>query len=237
MTLKGTAYNVKMHAERACRHTSGAERIVSRDKVQEALRTLLERAMNHPNGEPDSIVLTVNALADEIARIPALPVSECETHSPDEARRVLEAELERLGCDARRILDLFYSLRDMRGAALVQQHTLARMEPDPQRGVRATVLDYSGNRGSAKNHFKEALCLASKVAACPFIAAELCISDDPDYTTGYFASKERGYVRLPEIKEKGDPRGGRIFLFTGSEDDVRSCMRYLEETPVLVDME
>jgi 6-carboxyhexanoate--CoA ligase len=98
-------------------------------------------------------------------------------------------------------------------------------------------MDYTGNKETEKNHRKEALCLASKVAGCPFIVAELCMSDDPDYTTGYFASRERGYIRLTAIKEKGDPRGGRIFLFDGSQEDVLSCMRYLEETPVLVVMD
>ena len=36
---------------------------------------------------------------------------------------------------------------------------------------------------------KEALILASKLHHAHIIA-EVCISDDPDYTTGYFASEK-----------------------------------------------
>jgi 6-carboxyhexanoate--CoA ligase len=230
-----------MRAEKGGRHISGAERIVSAGGVQEALRGLTERAMTHPNGEPDSLSLTVNAISGEIARIPALPVTEAGTCSPAEARLVLEEELARLGVDGARVLDLFYSLRGMRGAVLLQRDTLERLESDAARGLRASCMDYSrndgGNDGGAKNHFREALCLASKVTAHPLIVAELCMSDDPDYTTGYFASRERGYVRLTGLKEKGDPKGGRIFLFSGGAGDVGECMEYLEKSPVLVELQ
>ena len=66
------------------------------------------------------------------------------------------------------------------------------------------------------------------------ILGELCISDDPDYVTGYFASKELGYVRITKLKEPGSPNGGRIFLFRGSEEEARACIRYLEREKVLV---
>ena len=35
-------------------------------------------------------------------------------------------------------------------------------------------------RGGSKNHFQEALVLASKVAHAPHSMAEICISDDPE---------------------------------------------------------
>lgn len=228
-------YNVRMRAEKGGRHVSGAERIVDSGALREALLGLADRALTHPNGEPDSLSLTVNAIAGAIARIPALAVTEAGTRSPAEARAVLAAELGRTGVDAERVLDLFYSLRGMRGAVLLRRDTLERLEPDAARGVRATCMDYAGNAGGPKNHRKEALCLASKVAAHPLLCAELCMSDDPDYTTGYFASRERGYLRLTGLKEAGDPRGGRIFLFSGGPDEVAECLRYLEETPVVVE--
>lgn len=208
-----------------------------RDQVEDAVRSLTQRALWHPNGEPDSVSVTVRQIVGEARTVPALPVSEPESRNPREARRILEGEIYRLGLDSRGILALFYSLRGMRGAVLLNESTLERMEPDRRRGVRATCMDYTGNAGGAKNHMKEALCLASKAAGCPFITGELCMSDDPDYTTGYFASRERGYIRLAGIKEKGDPRGGRIFLFRGSRENVQECIRYLEKTPVLVAMD
>ena len=87
----------------------------------------------------------------------------------------------------------------------------------------------------AKNHFAEAIVLASKVQAAPGIVAEICVSDDPDYATGYVASKSLGYRRITTIKEKGDPCGGRIFLFRGPRSLVPDCIRFLQERSVLVE--
>ncbi|MGN0847472.1 MAG: 8-amino-7-oxononanoate synthase, partial [Kiritimatiellia bacterium] len=63
---------------------------------------------------------------------------------------------------------------------------------------------------------------------------EICVSDDPDYVTGYVATRELGYRRITVIKEAGDPNGGRIFLYRGARADVAKTIRFLEETPVLV---
>ena len=52
--------------------------------------------------------------------------------------------------------------------------------------------------------------------------------------TGYFASKELGYVRITKLKEMGCPDGGRIFLFRGSEEEADDCIRYLEHQKMLV---
>ena len=157
-------------------------------------------------------------------------------HNAAEARAVLAAELRWLGLEPERILPLLYDVRPMRGAVLLHADSLRRLEPDQARGVRATCMDYTGNDGGGKRHLQEALCLATKVAHCPWIIGELCISDDPDYTTGYFAARGRGYVRIPHIKERGSGLGGRVFLFRGGEADVPRCIDYLERQPVMVDL-
>jgi 6-carboxyhexanoate--CoA ligase len=64
--------------------------------------------------------------------------------------------------------------------------------------------------------------------------AEVCISDDPDYTTGYVASEYLGYVRIPHIKKKRDRRGGRIF-FLKENADILHVISYLEKTPILIE--
>ena len=227
-------YSVKMRAETGGRHISGAERIVSRDAIQDALAHLVRRAMEHPNGEAESVTLTLRKITGDVHVIPPLAVRQPAINSHAEARAALAHELTLLQLDTARIMDLFFSMTAMRGAVLLDCTTLERLEPDPERGVRATCMDYSGNTGERKQHMLEALCLASKVASCPFIIGELCMSDDPGYTTGYFASRQRGYVRIPHVKEAGDPRGGRIFLFSGPRDSVGECISYLESTPVMV---
>ena len=124
----------------------------------------------------------------------------------------------------------------MRGAMLLDVDTMKRLEPDGKRGIRATYMDMldDGDDRSQKNHFKEALVLATKVASHPNIVGEICISDDPDYVTGYFASREMGYVRITKLKEMGCPDGGRIFLFRGREEEAQECIRYLEHQKMLV---
>ena len=136
------------------------------------------------------------------------------------------------------IMALFRDTYAMRGAMLLDANTLERLEPDRARGVRATRMDAAEPAAAdagAKNHFREALVLASKVQAAPGIVAEICVSDDPDYVTGYVASKSLGYRRITTIKEKGDPSGGRIFLFRGPRSLVPDCIRFLQEQTVLVE--
>ena len=235
---KGMLYSIKMRAESGSRHVSGAERIVERHEISQAMDALTRRGMDHPNGPAETVTVTVRPVTRPLVTIQALPVSEPKVRSLEEARQVLDTELCAMGLQSGPVLSLLYGLREpMRGAVLLDADSLRRLEPDQRRGVRATCMDYTGNSGTGKNHFKEALCLSSKVAHCPQIIGELCISDDPDYTTGYFASRDRGYVRIHHIKKCGMQLGGRIFLFRGKPGSVQQCMDYLENQPVMVCME
>lgn len=231
-------YSIKMRAESGSRHISGAERIVERRDMAQAMDALTRRGMEHPNGPAEAVTVTVRPITRPLMYIQALPVHEPHVRDQHEARQVLTEELRGMALDPSPVLDLLYSLRKpMRGAVLLDVTGMKRLEPDPQRGVRATCMDYTGNRCEGKNHFREALCLASKVAHCPQIIGELCISDDPDYTTGYFASQVRGYVRIHHIKQAGQQLGGRIFLFRGQQAEIGQCVDYLENQPVMVVME
>jgi 6-carboxyhexanoate--CoA ligase len=223
-----------MRAEKDSLHTSGAERIVEQEEVATVIQSLFSRSLEHSNGEPDSVTLTCRKLARAPVFIPALPVQEINLPDSLAARGFLAGILTSLELSPQPILDLFYSLQGMRGAVLLDVDRRQRLEPDQERGVRASNLDYAGEHGEQKNHFREALCLASKVAASPFIIGEICRSDDQDYTTGYFASRDRGYLRLSNLKDRGDRSGGRIFLFRGDPADVPACLDYLENQPVIV---
>jgi len=114
-----------------------------------------------------------------------------------------------------------------------------------QRGVRASRfgIDRPAEKSLSRQlntlgintqTVREALVLASKVASCGDVVAEVCISDDPDYTTGYVASAHLGYVRIPHIKKKRDRRGGRIF-FLKEDADIRRVIQYLEKAPAIIE--
>jgi 6-carboxyhexanoate--CoA ligase len=136
------------------------------------------------------------------------------------------------------------SAKTMRGAALVLSKSGSRKEQDKERGIRASKLGISRyadkilsrileEHGINNTTVKEAIILASKVAACRQVTAELCISDDPGYTTGYISSKKYGYVRIPNIKKKGERMGGRVF-FIDEDADIDSVTGFLEKTPVII---
>ena len=123
------------------------------------------------------------------------------------------------------IMKKFHETYAMRGVMLLDVGSLERLEPDHARGIRATYmdLDHSPLRpvDDSKNHFQEAIVLASKVSNAPHIIAKICIFDDPDYVTGYVASKQTGYVRITKLKEIGNLDGGRIFLYRGQREEVK----------------
>ena len=239
-------YSIKMRASNKEEgHISGAERIVPEEELEQYCARLLSRALRHSKGKPDFINLKIEAVEEEeIFHLSALPVTTVETSGPEEGMDVVLAYLRRLGLQrGEEILALWKQSFSMRGAMLLDTDTLLRLEPDRERGIRATYMDMETADGAGrsacegKNHFHEALVLATKVVSHPNIVAELCISDDPDYVTGYIASREFGYVRVTRLKEMGSSNGGRIFLFRGDEEAREDCIRYLQQLKVLVHME
>ena len=233
------AYSVKMRASRAGAHVSGAERIVPASSVPKIAALLAERALSHSKGVPDFVNVKVEALQGSVRRVRALPVETHVTHSAAEGRALAAKLLASVGIGrADEILALFPESHGMRGAMLLDADTLERLEPDRERGVRATYMDdvESLGKGSVcgKNHYAEAIVLATKVQNAPGIVGEVCVSDDPDYVTGYVATRELGYRRITVVKDRGDPNGGRIFLYRGPREGVAETVRFLERTPLLV---
>ncbi|MCR5413642.1 MAG: 8-amino-7-oxononanoate synthase [Kiritimatiellae bacterium] len=239
--MKGSSglFSVKMRASCSRRHISGAEKIVPPHAVPHTVSQLAERALNHPKGVPDFINIKIEN-PGAIVRLEALPVVTERTSTPDEGLARAASLLKEAGVlRMDEIMALFRETYSMRGAMLLDADTLERLEPDRERGVRATCMDDSDSilKGTAggKNHYAEAIVLATKVANAPGIVGEICVSDDPDYVTGYVATRNIGYRRITVIKEKGDPAGGRIFLYRGRREDVASTIRFLEKTPVVVE--
>ena len=223
-------FSLKMRASCGGRHISGAEKILPESGVPAHLQSLLERAMRHANGEPDFVNFKLERLStDSILHLDALPVRSLTADSPEAGLELMRGLLGSLGIGrAAEIVELLRKTHGMRGAILLDADTLERLEPDPERGVRATMMDAaeSGSdtrHSSCKNHYAEAMVLAAKVANAPGVVAELCISDDPD-----------GYVRIAPLKRPGSPSGGRIFLYRGKREEVGETISFLEQQPVLV---
>lgn len=233
-------YSVKMRASCEEQHISGAEKIVEEEKLEPVCGQLLERALHHAKGEAGFINIKIEKVdPEDIQRLDALPVTTISVDTVKEGFENFQKLLEKEGVkNWEEIQENWKDTYHMRGAMLLNVDTMERLEPDKERGVRATYMDVADKQDDRreKNHFKEALVLATKVVNHKNIIAELCISDDPDYVTGYFASKRAGYVRITKLKEMGCSKGGRIFLFRGNKEEARDCIRYLEQQKVLVSM-
>jgi 6-carboxyhexanoate--CoA ligase len=239
-------YSIRMRAARNGVHMSGAEGIYEKNYILDIVREYTERALIHDKGRADEIRLIVEELKEKPRRISSLPLCTLNTRNPEAGRKAASKILSLIGITARAIEEAFNSLAmgiTMRGAMLMDIEGV-RLEPDLLRGVRVTRMGIAKNAdavlskqltklGLNNSTVKEALILASKVHRYPMVLGEICISDDPNYTTGYIASRAYGYVRLPNIKKRGIPYGGRAFFVTGGE--VKELIKYLQMTPVLID--
>jgi len=228
-------------------HISGAEVICTWKEIQQTVQAYVDRAITHPRGKPDRIVITIEQMSKTPKVIAALPVMTVKCGSSSRAKVIISMFLRASGISERAIASALLILQNrqtMRGASLMLASSGRRVEPDAQRGVRASRFGIArpaekalsaqlNTMGINTQTVREALVLASKVASCRDVVAEVCISDDPDYTSGYVASADMGYVRIPHIKKKQDRRGGRIF-FLREDADIPGVIQYLEKTPVII---
>lgn len=228
------------------KHISGAEGIYDYFQIQKALKEYLKRAFEHSKGEPDKIVLTIEKIEEEIKKVSALPIATFFSNASEESFEFINDKLKSLGISEKAINTAFYVIHNchMRGATLIDYVTGDRLEKDKERGVRVSrihmeksrklrVLKKIKNISTHPIRIIEALTIASKVLSHPDIVAELCISDNPDYTIGYIASRDFGYLRITNIKNKGQHIGGRAF-FVKKPCDIEALVEYLERKPILI---
>lgn len=232
-------YSIKMRAAKGDLHVSGAERIIPQDNISAAVSALTERALHHGLGRADFINVKMEEVKPEqLEYLDALPVSKRPAKTVEETYQIMRSILCELGLTAKadELIDLLRHNHPMRGAVLYDVATSKRLEPDKERGIRVTYMDAAGaaSASSCKNHFREAIVLATKVVHAPGVIAELCLSDDPDYLVGYLASLKHGYVRLMPMKEMGNPHGGRVFIFDSTKAKAEDAINYLEKQRVLV---
>lgn len=243
-------FSVRMHASRSGVHLSGAEDLVQEADLEAAAQACLQRALQ---SKPDSLRLAIDPVPVTSIAAGRLPDLTLTSFADVESsrRRALDALLI-AGVSPVAAESALQALAKgaagdgvvMRGAMLVDAESGARLESDRERGVRVSYFGWSpGVRDACMHmlqpyglrHFRtrEALALAAKVLAADGVVAELCWSDDPQYTTGYVASKGGGYLRLPHLKAAGDPLGGRAF-FIAPGCDPQSIVDFLERTPFLI---
>jgi 6-carboxyhexanoate--CoA ligase len=228
-------------------HISGAEGLFNDSEAMKVVREYVERALTHPRGQPDRITITIEKVKGRARMISSLPVTTLKNKSLSESERHIARLLDGSGVSGIAMEEAIKVIkRDeaMRGAAVIRAGSGRRVEPDKVRGVRASKLGISGSaavklsrqlagEGINTTTVREAVILASKVASCREVVAELCVSDDPDYTTGYVASRKYGYVRIPEMKKKGSGKGGRVF-FVAEDAYIPLVEEFIERKAVVI---
>ena len=251
-------YSIKMRCskggphEEGGKHISGAERILREDEVEQELLNVYRRAITHERGKPDFINFKIEEVdEDKIIYKKRLKINQHHVDSKEEglnlAKELLKENTvseESAQKGIQSILDLEESIH---GAMLIDKDSGERIDNKGIRGVRVTGIasaDITKYKESLKNdgreglHLEEALILASKIASCKGIVAELCWSDNPSYVIGYVGTKDN-YERIPILKDEGNPVGGRVFFVDTNQlnDDytLDDLIAYLEKQVVLIE--
>jgi len=235
-------------------HLSGAERIVN-GNVGQVIPELMNQAVSS-HKMPDRIVLSLDAIdPSSVIYTAHLNIRTLDSLSPEDAEKAAADILKNNGVSPVAVESAFRLLRtgparggkNMRGAVIMDSVSGERMEPDSSRGIRVSRVDYTGDaRHLLANRLKDegifhrrvldALAIATKVADRRETVAELCWSDDPEYTTGYVASLKSGYIRITNMKEKGNPAGGRVFFVIRQGLNLEEYIHYLERQPLIIDI-
>lgn len=231
--------------ENGGKHISGGEQLSTYGSLQDSVNALLEKALSHSRGNPDFMQIQFEVIHEPIKKLNPLPIGTNEVRSIEEGQSVAQSLLEKAGVPTECIEKIYKEITeysDMRGAVLFDIQSGLRIDNRNKKGVRVSRMDWlttNFEKWAAyynmplSQRVKEALVLATKVSAHPATVAELCWSDDPEYITGYVASKKQGYQRITKLKEYGDECGCRIFFVDGLSD-LSSYINYLERQPIFV---
>ncbi|MCX7760195.1 MAG: 6-carboxyhexanoate--CoA ligase [Hydrogenothermaceae bacterium] len=236
-------FSIKMRASFEGKHISGGERIVEESKVENTVNQLIKR----PN-----IYDFLNIKVEKIREIDYIEKSldienfifEDYMSANSFAVEIISRETGIDKQTVKQYIDIIHrgaspSGEVMRGAMIVNQNG-ERVEIDRERGIRTTNIDFENREDIEKELSKrgytfrtvDALALATKNLKSEYILAEYCISDDPDYITGYVALKDR-YIRITPLKENGNQKGGRIY-FVKNNTDLVKLYDYLEKRSFLI---
>ncbi|WP_100406119.1 6-carboxyhexanoate--CoA ligase [Bacillus solitudinis] len=245
-------YSVRMRAakggkhEEGGKHISGGEKLVPYPEVKDRVITLVDKALTHSRGNPDFLQVQVELVRESLTYLSPLHSQTNRVSSFHEGRVVAANLLEKCGIHRKVIHQTFTLLEQhggLRGAIIFDIHSDKRIDTREKKGIRVSRMDWEQQnfeRWAEKNQLpltsrvKEAMTLATKVANHSDTVAELCWSDDPDYITGYVASKKLGYQRISKLKEYGDKSGGRVF-FVNRCKNIEAYIDYLEKKPIFLD--
>jgi 6-carboxyhexanoate--CoA ligase len=161
--------------------------MVEENEIQDTVLSLVERARFHERGKPDFMNISIEALKTPVQHLTSLPVTLLDAGDAAAGRDTAKRLLRHLGVPLLCIDKAFSLLENgesMRGAIIMDLEG-ERLEPDKNRGVRATRMDITAEASNELRrllataglsvyytHISEALVLATKVASVKGTIAE-----------------------------------------------------------------
>jgi 6-carboxyhexanoate--CoA ligase len=126
-------------------HISGAEGLYGPSDIKKVVKKYIERALSHPKGRVDKIVLAIEDIGQKPCEISSLPLATVKCHSPADGRKIAGRLLHSLGISERAMEKAFALIikGGMTGAAVITERRGIRLERDRQRGVRVSRLGLS----------------------------------------------------------------------------------------------
>ncbi|MTV21473.1 6-carboxyhexanoate--CoA ligase [Staphylococcus delphini] len=221
-------YSVKMRAHQDGIHISGAETICEAQTIPAVLQTFFDKGFQHENGAVDFLNLKIEKIADPLYPLEALPIIENTPHT-------LEALCEMHGITKEALdkgMGYIFDDTQYRGAVIVSAQTGERLDQSGTKGVRVTHFCFEDHAHTplVSTRIQDALTIATCITAFAQVKGELCVSDDLHYTTGYFASAQRGYHRIHHLKPVGTRDGGRV-IFVDETLQIDDYIAFLQQQP------
>ncbi|MDW8543615.1 6-carboxyhexanoate--CoA ligase [Staphylococcus sp. KG4-3] len=221
-------YSIKMRASNEQIHISGAETICEFENLEKNIKKYFNKAFNHENGSIDFLNLKIEKITKPIQNLKALPIIQNQnTNMQDLANNS--------GISDKALKNGFQYIENdiaYTGAIILSAQTGKRLDSTKNRGVRVTNFAFKNKNkiNDISERVKDALSIATCINLFNNVKGELCVSDDLNYTTGYYASPTLGYNRIFNIKNKNTRVGGRI-IFVDEKIDLKKYIAFLEEVP------
>lgn len=209
-------------------HISGAETICEFENLEKTIKKYFNKGFYHENGSIDFLNLKIEKITKPIQNLEPLTIIQNQNASMEDLANNSGVSDKALKNGFKYIEnDISYT-----GAIVLSAKTGERLDSTENRGIRVTNFAFKDRNkiNDISERVKDALSIATCINSFNNVKGELCVSDDLNYTTGYYASPTLGYNRIFNIKKKNTRQGGRI-IFVDEKIDLNNYIVFLEETP------
>lgn len=221
-------YSIKMRASNEKIHISGAETICEFENLEQNIKKFFNKAFYHENGSIDFLNLKIEKITKPIQNLKSLTIIQ------NQDTNMLDL-INNSGVSDKALKNGFQYIENdisYTGAIILSAKTGKRLDSTENRGVRVTNFAFKNQNkiNDISERVKDALSIATCINAFNNVKGELCVSDDLNYTTGYYASPTLEYNRIFNIKKKNTRQGGRI-IFVDEKIDLNKYIAFLQEVP------